>query len=118
MGSWMRATVRTEDNQAISFEVTRVTVVRDWFLIDELVEKRLALSTSSNEADMIISDGAVPSLTDYPNGVLSVFPLELVLIRNISYNSSVAKTDHPLALFAHPERIQILGYIVRALPKA
>jgi hypothetical protein len=73
----------------------------------------------------VLSDGQSPNVMSYPRGTLAVIPDELLLVRRIRFHTTgpgleqptQADQNHPLGLYSYPDDINLLGYIVRALPR-
>ena len=117
MGGWQRSLATTEqDGAPINFEVARIKVVREWFRVDDLLRGDILIDNSQNPEDIQLSDGNAPTLLTYPEGPLSVYVDELIVSRNIRYEPAVSTSGHPLTNFAFPLEIQVIGYVVHALP--
>lgn len=115
MGTWQRASVPTEDGtNQVDFEYARIKVIREWFGIEMLFDNRLKLNGLSK---LNISNGDTPTLLKYPVGDLSVYVDELILSRNIKYTDGMSGRNHPLTAFVSPQEIQIIAFVVCALPK-
>jgi hypothetical protein len=101
----------------VEYQLARVRIVRPWFHIDDLLDGRLRLDPEAFDAygNYFLSDGAKPTLLDYPlKGKLSVYPEEVILVRNIKYDALGPDPEHPLN-FPDPS-VNLLGYVVRTLP--
>jgi hypothetical protein len=117
MGGWQRSQATTEqDGAPINFEFARVQVLREWFRVDDLLRGDIRIDDAKSSEVTVLSDGRAPTLTAYPEGPLSVYVEELILCRNIRYEPVLATSGHPLAAFASPAELQVIGYVVRALP--
>jgi hypothetical protein len=133
MASWfsgVSSTLIKGQEIRIRFQIARVRIERPWLDLEALLSGGLHVQGHLARA---ISDGKTPDKGAYPAGVLSVFPEELLLVRNIVFTrgDGLAEaridnpnanerfpliTDHPLGLFSYKEQINLLGYVVRALP--
>ena len=80
-GNWKWGTSVTSGGKTIGFQYLKVQIQRDWFMIEELASGNLTLSTTDK---FLVSDGKEPSLSEYPKGHLSVYPTNLILVRNIA----------------------------------
>jgi len=121
MSSWVRLITRTADGKGtIRCQFARIRIIRPWLSIDDLIDGKLRIDPSLPEnRNFLLSDGTAPTLTKVPKGELSVYVEELIIVRDIKYeNVNPEKTAHPLALFAYPESTNLLGYVVRILPKS
>jgi hypothetical protein len=115
MGSWVALSVQTLKKETIRFQMARVRIDRPWLDMESLVSGGIKIADDDQRSR--ISSGRVPTLTSYPPGRLSVYAVELVIVKNIQVSAGAVGSLHPLALFASPDQIQLLGYIVRVTPK-
>ncbi|MBL8829961.1 MAG: hypothetical protein JNM18_23480 [Planctomycetaceae bacterium] len=119
MGSWLTCRSRTfKGAGSVIFQLARVRVMRPWFSIDDLIDKRLRLSADwlARNPDYVLSAGGTPTLMDYPTGgQLNSYVDELLLVRNIVYDERGRDPEHPLS-FAYDD-VNLLGYVVRTLPR-
>lgn len=111
LASWERAEVSTQNGGVISFQYARIRIVRRWFLVNLLADGRLILNSK-----MHLSDGELKSVVEYPAGDLAVIPEELLLVQRIQVDDKARETRHRLNQYVYPERIQLLGFVVRVLP--
>ncbi|MDI5924552.1 hypothetical protein QBK93_07640 [Rhizobium leguminosarum] len=119
VSSWLRSGVRTTQGGQYTFQLARVKIERPWFDVDALTSKRLIMPISNGVNDLTLSDGTLPSFDRFPGGALSAFVSEIIIIRDIRYSGPPEATNtlHPLASFAYPDAINLIGYVVRVLPK-
>lgn len=121
--AWLRLQSRLNDGSAefVSFQLARINVVRPWLYIEGITERKLAVNTAAPEnAGYILSDGSTPTYERTPGGQMSAYVGELLLVRGIRMASSGAPVptgEHPLSLFAYPNAINLLGYVIRVLPR-
>ena len=97
----------------ISFEIARIVVVRPWFDACALVAGQVRFS----ENEEPVSDGMKPSELVLPSVRIGAYVEELVLIRGIRINGTLAVENHPLSSIATPDSINLLGFVIRSLPK-
>lgn len=121
--AWLRLQTRLNDGSAefVSFQMARINVVRPWLYIEGITERRLFVNATAPEnAGYILSDGSTPTYERSPGGQMSAYVGELLLVRGIRMASSGAAVptgEHPLSLFAYPNAINLLGYVIRVLPR-
>jgi hypothetical protein len=122
MSSWRQGVATLPiPSRRVRFQFARVRILRPWFLVEKLLTGRLQL----RESQTVLSDGTSPTSLKYPSGELAVFPEELVLVRGIHFvqgdenNEQPAPptTQHTLGGFYYADAINLLGYVVRVLPK-
>ena len=116
---WFRGTSRDGiGNGEYRFQYARVRISRPWMDLEALLSGKIRIQ-QGNSADFLVSDGAQATYGALPKGLLGGFIEEIVLVRNITHSgeSAMAIDDHPLGAYAYPDAINILGYIVRTLPK-
>ncbi|MBL8829962.1 MAG: hypothetical protein JNM18_23485 [Planctomycetaceae bacterium] len=117
MGGWQRSRATTErDGAPIGFEIARIKVVREWFRVEDLLRGDIRIESPEVPNGVLLSDGKAPTLVTYPEGPMSVYVDELIVARNIRYDPAVSTSGHPLTDFALPLEIQVIGYVVHALP--
>jgi hypothetical protein len=124
------ATVISGQAIRVRFQLARVRIERPWLDIELLINGGLHVQGALARA---ISEGKAPDVTSYPKGIRAVYPEEIVLVRNIIFTqgngSSEVRIDnpnnsqpfglvstHPLGLYSYRDQINLLGFIVRALP--
>ena len=128
MGTWLRASSSsTIPNTVVLFQVARVKIIRPWLALDSILDGKLRIGGSKDALAKaaLISDGTPPTVLTYPHGSLAVIPEELILVRNIRFVAKdivpeqriQGKGSGPLGLFSYPDNVNLLGYVVRAIPK-
>ncbi|TWB07186.1 hypothetical protein FBZ96_1011004 [Bradyrhizobium stylosanthis] len=122
VSSWVRLQSRVAGvSQPISFQLQRVKLERPWLNLGALIDGSLAVdATSPENQGYVLSTGAQPTFEKSPEGEAAVLVEELLLVRGIhppDSSASVPFSSHPLALFASPDAINLIGYVVRVLPK-
>jgi hypothetical protein len=115
MGSWIKLTAHSAGNREIRFQIARVQIVRPWFQVEQLLDGRIKVSDPRVVGELF--KGGKPTLTDYPGGRLSVYPTELLIVRQIRVSPGAEDALHPLTLFAKTDELQLLGYIVRYIER-
>ncbi|WP_028469919.1 hypothetical protein [Neptunomonas japonica] len=116
MGSWIKTRAQIgNEQQRISYQVATVKLHRPWMDIERLVSGRLKFKPKEK---LVLSDGTTPSSGVLPSGRFSSFATELILVRDISLPDGLTSVPgHPLGIYATPKEINLIGYIVRVLPK-
>jgi hypothetical protein len=121
IGSWLQLQSRVlTDGPIVHYQLERVSVVRPWFDIQALVDNRIAIDKPTNP-DFIVSDGQISLPDNTGNGTLVGYVEELLLIRDvhaIGAGGNFQQSKHPLASFAYPDAINLVGYVIRLLPKS
>jgi hypothetical protein len=115
---WFRGVSRDASGGGqYQFQFARVRIARPWMDLDALLLGKIKFS-QDKERPFMVSGGELPSETSLPSGVLGAFIEELVLVRNVTKIGTVdnVQDGHPLGLFAYPDAINLLGYVVRTLP--
>ena len=84
--------------------------------LDGLLSGRLIFREGEG-MDGLVSSGSIPTEDALPEGKMSAFVEELLLVRDIRLMSGLDQSDHPLSKFAYPDAINLVGYVVRVLPK-
>ncbi|MES0179660.1 hypothetical protein NKJ86_13810 [Mesorhizobium sp. M0025] len=119
VSSWLRAVSDVPGGQ-YRYQLARIKVERPWFDLDSLLSGALTPSASlSTDGSFEISDGSTPSFEKMPEGVLPAFVEELIIVRGIAFSQTGASqpAGHPLSSFAYPDAINLVGYVVRVLPR-
>lgn len=116
VSSWIRAVSRTTDG-AVEYrlQLARIKVARPWFDIDALISRELTFPNPTVSAS--VSDGTVPSAQALPKGRMAAFVDELIIARDVKLMKGEPDNNHPLSKFAYPDGINIVGYVVKVLPK-
>lgn len=124
MANWMRGTALLPGTERrVEFQFARVQVLRPWFAVEKLLDGKMRPSRMDGVVGRL-SDGLIPTVLSYPVGSLAVYPEELVLVRGIRFLEGAAGSEqevaadfsHPLGLYFYPDKVNLLGYVVRALP--
>lgn len=115
LATWINCVATAFDGKAvIHFQLARIQIKRPWMDVGVLIDGKLHLDAGG---DLVVSTGLAPSLTTYPDGRMSVFAEELLIVRQIKVEGQqISLEGHPLA-FAYPEAVNLAGYMVRVLPK-
>ncbi len=117
VSSWIRAVSKTPDDAAeYRFQMARIRIVRPWMDLDALLSGKLVFH-SGVKSSVPISAGTVPSADAIPEGRMSAFVEELLIVRDVRLVSGVPENGHPLSKFAYPDGINLVGYVVRVLPE-
>lgn len=115
---WSRASVSATGGQRYNFHIGRVKVIRPWLDLDTLLGSSELFDTASSQTHTTLSDGASPTASSFPTGALPAVVDELILVKQVRVDAGGASTTvHPLSAFAYPESVNLLGYVVRTLPK-
>ncbi|WP_154674566.1 hypothetical protein [Mesorhizobium erdmanii] len=114
VSSWIRATSQSDGGQVYHYQLARIKIARPWLDIDDLISGDLKARTANVQQ---ISDGKGPSDVSFPSGRIPAFIEELIIVRDIKPSGvTAAASQHPLASFAYPDGINLVGYVVRVLP--
>ena len=120
-GSWIRMTSRSGISAgSIRYQLARIQVVRPWFTPDLLVEGNINFDSQfERNIDYVVSNGMEPNHSAFPTGELPAYVEELILVRQIDTSSATYSQDigHPLALFVYPNAVNLVGFVVRVLPR-
>lgn len=117
LGSWLRAQSFESSGNGLTYEMAVIEVVRPWMDLDALINEDVRIE---NPSFAPISLGTTPTAMSLPEGRASTIVESLILVRNIRIAGAPAEqwiSQHPLRLFAYPESINIVGFIVRVLPE-
>jgi hypothetical protein len=127
MPSWIRGVSSTGDPRVkVRFQIARVQIIRPWMAIEALLDGRIQIKRQSTKGRRpVLSDGTAPTGLSYPEGMLAVIPEELILVRGIRFivanstpeEQAPSDLNHPLGLFSYPDDVNLVGYVVHALPK-
>lgn len=79
LATWRRVETPTKSGKMLSFQWTRIRIVREWLRLDMLSDGRLVTDREDQ-----LSSGRRDGVLGYPTGPIAVVPIELLLIRNIS----------------------------------
>lgn len=112
VSSWIRAVSKTDDGE-YRFQLARVKVERPWMDLDALVSGGLGFPTGT----AAISTGEAPTESKLPEGSMSAIIEELIIVRDVHLESGSATNENPLSLFAYPDSINLVGFVVRILPQ-
>jgi hypothetical protein len=112
VSGWTRIKSTSGDGE-YRLQVARVKIERPWFDIDALVNGKLRLNAGSPT----LSDGSTPTSGTFPSGALAGFVEEMVICRDIRFFGTAPDAMNPLGSFAFPDGINLLGYVLRVLPK-
>lgn len=118
VSSWTRA-IHASDalNGEFRFQFARVKILRPWFDIETIIDGRIKLGKEGR--GIIVSEGTRPTFNKSGGGRIPGYVQEIILVRDIHFLGPKKPDirDHPLAAFAYPEAINLLGYIVHMLPE-
>lgn len=115
---WSRASVTTSGGQRYNFHVGRVKIIRPWLDLDTMLDSSEAFNAVPSRDRLALSDGTAPTEATFPTGTLPAVVDELILVKQVRIEGAGASLgDHPLGMFAYPEAVNLVGYIVRTLPK-
>ncbi|UCI23971.1 hypothetical protein [Mesorhizobium sp. B2-8-5] len=118
VSSWVRMVLKVPSlSGEFRFQLARVKILRPWFDVDALLDHRIGLNVGP--ADVVVSTD-IPEEAGYAgNGILPGFVEELLLVRDIHFvgDQEQVPTDHPLAKYAYPDSINLLGYVVYTMPQ-
>ena len=118
LSTWLNGSARSiQGRQIATFQIARVRINRLWFPLESLLDGSIQIDSNASAKVGLISDGTTPTLLNYPRGRLSVIPEEILIVRQIRFPVESDKTNNPLGVFAYPDTINLVGYIVRVLPK-
>ncbi len=119
VSSWIRAVSKIPaQGVEFRFQLARVQVARPWMDLGALLSGSLNSSDTVPGGGVAISDGTSPTLDALPSGILPAFIEELLIVRDITVagNAAAVNSTHPLRVFAYPDAVNIIGYVVRVLP--
>jgi hypothetical protein len=111
MRTWSNATFTSSDGSKIGCQIARIRINRPWMDLSLITDPEFRLSKLSGLGSL--SDGVVPTNEKFSNGSMANVVEELILVRRVQG----AKAGHPLSRFEYPEAINLIGYVVRSLPK-
>ncbi len=117
VSTWMRLFSKSAlEGSEVRFQLARIAVSRPWMDAESLIDGTLSFPNAGD--GFVVSDGTPPSLDALPGGKFSAYVEELLLVRDIKVQNKEGVTyEHPLAAFAYPDAINLVGYVVRVMPK-
>ncbi len=120
VGSWLRLESAIPGLSPIRYQVARIKVVRPWMRIEAALDGSVRVNPQlAANSGYELSNGTVPTFEQMPLGLMPVYIDELILVRNIhnlGSPSEIQLSSHPLASFAYPDAINLVGFVVRVLP--
>ncbi|MEO1527428.1 MAG: hypothetical protein AAFX06_18515 [Planctomycetota bacterium] len=112
MANWIPVQTRIGGRQ-VEFEISRVRVIRPWFNVSLLYDGRVFLDESLlDRPDVPLSRGEETTLLTFPTGKIGTYIEEIILLRRSSRGGAV-----PPELYSHSNVVNVLGFVVRGLPK-
>lgn len=114
MSGWKRSKCVSVTDETYFFEFAQVKILRKW--MDEAIFDLPLQQPGSKAFVAKLSNYAVPDLTNYPKGRMAVIPVRLILVRAIRTERS-ENTNHPLVSFVDQDKIHLIGFVVKTLPK-
>ncbi|MBL1255964.1 hypothetical protein [Methylocystis sp. Sn-Cys] len=116
--AWSRASALSLSGVRVNFQVAKIKLFRPWLDFDFLIDNPDLFVGDNRNREAIVSDGVQPSAINFPSGSASAMVDELILVKQIRFESDATTIlNHPLRSYAYPEAVNILGYVVRTLPK-